>query len=308
MKAPSRSPLTAQAQVGVQKGHPEGGLLRSPFGSHRNAGIGSWEPQKAVSCVARQQGGRCGLGAPRQFSFNYTELIPSTLPPVCCLGLPSFSCRGNGRLFREPAVSVSRWKVMVESRKQSDIRTIARRFMVHSRCPALFGTASHPCPYSEFFKIYIAHREPLPHCRGTLVAVQPGAAFCAPPVLYIADHDTTPQQVVKNDTTSHLVRTLQNKKMKEEAKRKQSRTAGGSNAGVHASHQGWHEFVTPSLRQAGLPLATGMRAPGPAQASQVARHRKSSAILSAALVSTATSPAAVSCCLCRQGKAASRGG
>ncbi|KAL4443058.1 hypothetical protein ABPG77_008549 [Micractinium sp. CCAP 211/92] len=61
--------------------------------------------------------------------------------------------------------------------------------------------------------------------RGTLVAVQPGAAFCAPPVLYIADHDTAPQQVVKNDTTSHLVRTLQNKKMKEEAKRKHSRTA-----------------------------------------------------------------------------------
>ncbi|KAL4457802.1 hypothetical protein ABPG75_012667 [Micractinium tetrahymenae] len=61
--------------------------------------------------------------------------------------------------------------------------------------------------------------------RGTLVAVQPGAAFCAPPVLYIADHDTAPQQVVKNDTTSHLVRTLQNKKMKEEAKRKQSKAA-----------------------------------------------------------------------------------
>lgn len=59
------------------------------------------------------------------------------------------------------------------------------------------------------------------------MAVQPGAAFCAPPVLYIADHDTAPQQVVKNDTTSHLVRTLQNKKLKEEAKRKQSKTAGG---------------------------------------------------------------------------------
>lgn len=56
--------------------------------------------------------------------------------------------------------------------------------------------------------------------RGTLVAVQPGAAFSAPPALYIADHDTAPQQVVKNDTTSHLVRTLQNKKLKEEAKRK----------------------------------------------------------------------------------------
>jgi len=58
------------------------------------------------------------------------------------------------------------------------------------------------------------------------VAVQPGAAFSAPPAVYIADHDTAPQQVVKNDTTSHLIRTLQNKKGKEEAKRKQGKAAG----------------------------------------------------------------------------------
>lgn len=36
---------------------------------------------------------------------------------------------------------------------------------------------------------------PLPRRRGTLVAVQPGAAFTAPPPAYIADHDTAPQQV-----------------------------------------------------------------------------------------------------------------
>ncbi|PRW56014.1 SAP domain-containing [Chlorella sorokiniana] len=61
--------------------------------------------------------------------------------------------------------------------------------------------------------------------RGTLVAVQPGAAFTAPPPAYIADHDTAPQQVVKNDQTSVLIRTLQNKKAKEEAKRKQTKAA-----------------------------------------------------------------------------------
>ncbi|EFN58792.1 hypothetical protein CHLNCDRAFT_140569 [Chlorella variabilis] len=61
--------------------------------------------------------------------------------------------------------------------------------------------------------------------RGTLVAVQPGAAFSSPPTVYIADHDTTPQQVVRNDTTNILIKTLQNKRAKEEAKRKQARAA-----------------------------------------------------------------------------------
>lgn len=70
------------------------------------------------------------------------------------------------------------------------------------------------------------HAEP---CRrGTLVAVQPGAGFTAPPPAYIADHDTAPQQVVRNDPTSVLIRTLQNKKAKEDAKRKQARPAGAA--------------------------------------------------------------------------------
>jgi hypothetical protein len=60
------------------------------------------------------------------------------------------------------------------------------------------------------------------------VAVQPGAAFSPPPSVYIADHDTAPQQVVRNDPTNILIRTLQNKRAKEEAKRKQARTAGVS--------------------------------------------------------------------------------
>lgn len=58
------------------------------------------------------------------------------------------------------------------------------------------------------------------------MTVQPGAAFVAPPP-YIADHDTAPQQVVKNDDTSILIRTLQNKAAKQEAKRKQAKAAGG---------------------------------------------------------------------------------
>ena len=66
------------------------------------------------------------------------------------------------------------------------------------------------------------------------MAVQPGAAFTAPPTAYVADHDTAPQQVVRNDATSLLIRTLQNKKAKEEAKRKQAKAAGawGSGAGA----------------------------------------------------------------------------
>ena len=58
------------------------------------------------------------------------------------------------------------------------------------------------------------------------MAVQPGAAFTAPPPVYIADHDTAPQQVVRNDPTSVLIRTLQNKKAKEEAKRRAAKAAG----------------------------------------------------------------------------------
>lgn len=87
-----------------------------------------------------------------------------------------------------------------------------------------------PATLAVFVDLQFQHHMSPIRRRGTLVALQPGAAFCAPPVLYIADHDTTPQQVVKNDTTSHLVRTLQNKKMKEEAKRKQSKAAGAASS------------------------------------------------------------------------------
>lgn len=58
------------------------------------------------------------------------------------------------------------------------------------------------------------------------MAVQPGAAFQVAPTPYIADHDTTPQQVVRMDPTNILIRTLQNKRAKEEAKRKQAKAAG----------------------------------------------------------------------------------
>lgn len=50
--------------------------------------------------------------------------------------------------------------------------------------------------------------------------MQPGAAFTAPPAPYIAAHDTTPQQIVQTDPTSILIRALQSRKAKEEAKRK----------------------------------------------------------------------------------------
>lgn len=68
-----------------------------------------------------------------------------------------------------------------------------------------------------------------PACRGTLVSIQPGAVFSAPPTAYIADHDTAPpeDQVVKSDPTSLLIRALHSKKSKEDAKRKQAKAAGG---------------------------------------------------------------------------------
>eukprot|EP00887_Chlorella_sp_A99_P001386 scaffold8.g1386.t1 len=72
----------------------------------------------------------------------------------------------------------------------------------------------------------LAALEGLPS-RGTLVSIQPGAVFSAPPAPYIADHDTAPpvHQVVRSDPTSLLIRTLHTKKAKEEAKRKQAKAA-----------------------------------------------------------------------------------
>ncbi|GAB4820663.1 hypothetical protein N2152v2_007709 [Parachlorella kessleri] len=58
--------------------------------------------------------------------------------------------------------------------------------------------------------------------RGTLTCIQPGAAFTAPPTPYIAAHDTAPpeNQVVRTDPTSILIRALQSRKAKEDAKKK----------------------------------------------------------------------------------------
>lgn len=71
-----------------------------------------------------------------------------------------------------------------------------------------------------------------PGRRGTLTSVQPGSAFTAPPVQYVAAHDTAPpeHQVVKTDSTSILIRALQNRKAKEEAKRK-AKAAGAAAGG-----------------------------------------------------------------------------
>lgn len=49
-----------------------------------------------------------------------------------------------------------------------------------------------------------------------------------PPAPYIADHDTAPpeHQVVKSDPTSLLIRSLQSKRSKDEAKRRATKAAG----------------------------------------------------------------------------------
>ena len=121
--------------------------------------------------------------------------------------------------------------------------------------PSRCATGSRACPAAALFSLPPSGSAPCrppsalppsstrsdsPHARhaarsGTLVAVQPGAAFSAPPPAYIADHDTAPQQVVRNDPTSVLIRTLQNKKAKEDAKRKQSKAAGAGAGGDAAS-------------------------------------------------------------------------
>ena len=91
------------------------------------------------------------------------------------------------------------------------------------------------------------------------MAVQPGAAFSSPPTVYIADHDTTPQQVVRNDTTNILIKTLQNKRAKEEAKRKQARAAGAARGGGEPAHGGWQVVVACVLAAACIP-AVAVRA------------------------------------------------
>jgi hypothetical protein len=70
-------------------------------------------------------------------------------------------------------------------------------------------------------------------CRGTLTAIQPGAVFTAAPVGYVADHDTDPpaDQVIKTDPTSILIRGLQGKKAKEEAKKRHQQTARAADKG-----------------------------------------------------------------------------
>ncbi len=62
-----------------------------------------------------------------------------------------------------------------------------------------------------------------------------GGAACAPSLLAKQGPHPLPAssrslvcQVVKNDQTSVLIRTLQNKKAKEEAKRKQTKAAGAA--------------------------------------------------------------------------------
>lgn len=57
----------------------------------------------------------------------------------------------------------------------------------------------------------------------------PGSAFSSTPVTYIADHDTAPPpgQVITTDPASLLLRTLQSRKAREEAKRKPTRADKG---------------------------------------------------------------------------------
>jgi septal ring-binding cell division protein DamX len=58
--------------------------------------------------------------------------------------------------------------------------------------------------------------------RGLLTSVQPGSAFVSAPVPYIAAHNTSPppNQIVKTDPTSLLIKSLQSRKAKEEPKKK----------------------------------------------------------------------------------------
>jgi hypothetical protein len=60
--------------------------------------------------------------------------------------------------------------------------------------------------------------------RGWLTSVQPGSAFVSAPVPYIAAHNTAPppNQVVKTDPTSLLIKSLQSRKAKEEAPKKKT--------------------------------------------------------------------------------------
>ncbi|KAG7669385.1 hypothetical protein Ndes2526B_g05704 [Nannochloris sp. 'desiccata'] len=60
--------------------------------------------------------------------------------------------------------------------------------------------------------------------RGLLTSVQPGSAFVSAPVPYIAAHNTAPppDQVVKTDPTSLLIKSLQSRKAKEDGMKKKT--------------------------------------------------------------------------------------
>lgn len=68
------------------------------------------------------------------------------------------------------------------TRRATPALPLARSWRL-SCCPVMLCSINACC-----------HAAP-PRRRGTLVAVQPGAAFTALPPAYIADHDTAPQQV-----------------------------------------------------------------------------------------------------------------
>ena len=69
------------------------------------------------------------------------------------------------------------------------------------------------------------------------MAVQPGSLFAGPPAAYVADHDTAPpaDQVIKTDPTSLLIRALQSRKAKEDARKGAAKVKQAGESGQPAS-------------------------------------------------------------------------
>lgn len=70
--------------------------------------------------------------------------------------------------------------------------------------------------------------------------MQPGSVFCSLPTVYIADHDTTPKQVVTTDNSSMLIKALQWRKTESKTKKgkRQAETEAGEPSAAPPSRRG----------------------------------------------------------------------
>lgn len=117
-----------------------------------------------------------------------------------------------------------------------------------------------------FFEIHLMFR------RGLLTSIQPGALFLNQPATLIADYSTAPpaDQIIKTDPTSLLIRTLQTRKAREEAKRRKGKRAAPDGGDANkpqtkrANSKSAATLETATTAQAGPSTNDGAAAPAAA--------------------------------------------